>query len=235
MAEKSRKKTALIVGASRGLGLALAADYIRRGWQVIVTIRQATGSAEFQALQASAGAALEVEQLEMTSSEQIAALGRRLKSREIDLLFVNAGVANGPGEQVCDVSTEEFVRVMVTNALGPLRVIEQLVDCVVRGGSVAVMSSGLGSVANNTNGGWEVYRASKAALNTLMRSFAARHADDDRTYLVIAPGWVRTDMGGADALLDVETSISGVVDAMTQRSGAGGVTYVNYQNQILPW
>ncbi len=235
MAATSQKKTALIVGASRGLGLALVAEYIRRGWHVIATIRQATGSPEFQALRAAAGAALLVEQLEMTSPEQIAALGRRLEGRAIDLLFVNAGVANGPGERVCDVSTEEFVRVMVTNTLGPLRVIEQLVDCVVRGGSVAVMSSGLGSVANNTNGGWEVYRASKAALNTLMRSFAARHADDGRTYLVIAPGWVRTDMGGPNALLDVETSITGVVDAMMQRSGAGGVTYVNYQNQILPW
>ena len=235
MTETSQKKTALIVGASRGLGLALAAEYIRRGWQVIATIRQATGLSEFQALQAAAGAALEVLQLEMTSSGQIAALGRRLDGRAIDLLFVNAGVANGPGERVCDVSDEEFVRVMVTNTLGPLRVIEQLVGRVVRGGSVAVMSSGLGSVANNTNGGWEVYRASKAALNTLMRSFAARHADDGRTYLVIAPGWVRTDMGGPNALLDVETSITGVVDAMMLRSGAGGVTYVNYQNQILPW
>ncbi len=235
MTDTPQKKTALIVGASRGLGLALAAEYIRRGWHVITTIRQATGSPEFHALQAAAGAALLVEQLEMTSDEQIAALGSRLQGRAIDLLFVNAGVANGPGERVCDVSTEEFVRVMVTNTLGPLRVIEQLVDCVVRGGSVAVMSSGLGSVANNTNGGWEVYRASKAALNTLMRSFAARHADDGRTYLVIAPGWVRTDMGGPNALLDVETSITGVVDAMMQRSGAGGVTYVNYQNQILPW
>ena len=136
---------------------------------------------------------------------------------------------------MCDVSNEEFVRLMLTNTLGPLRVIEQLVERVVRGGSVAVMSSGLGSVANNVNGGWEVYRASKAALNMLMRSFAARHADDGRTYLVIAPGWVRTDMGGPNASLDIETSITGVVDAMTQRSGAGGVTYINYQNQILPW
>ena len=233
--ETSQKKTVLIVGASRGLGMALAAEYLRRGWHVIATIRQATGSAEFQALQATASAALEVLQLEMTSSAQIDALGRRLEGRAIDLLFVNAGIANGPAERVCDASTEEFVRLMVTNTLGPWRVIERLVERVVRGGSVAVMSSGLGSVTNNTNGGWEVYRASKAALNTLMRSFAARHADDGRTYLVIAPGWVRTDMGGPNAFLDIETGIPGVVDAIAQRSGAGGVTYVNYQNQILPW
>lgn len=232
--ETSQKKTVLIVGTSRGPGMALAAEYLRRGWYVIATIRQAAGSAEFQARQAAAGA-LEVPQLEMTSSAQIDTLGRRLDGRAIDLLFVYAGIANGQGEWVCDVSTEEFVRLMVTNTLGPLRVIERLVERVVRGGSVAVMSSGLGSVTNNTNGGWEVYRASKAALNTLMRSFAARHADDGGTYLVIAPGWVRTDMGGPNALLDIETGIPGVVDAIAQRSGAGGVTYVNYQNQILPW
>ena len=95
MTEASQKKTALIVGASRGLGLALAAEYIRRRWQVITTIRQATGLSEFQALQATAGTALEVLQLEMTSSEQIAALSRRLDGRAIDLLFVNAGVPTG--------------------------------------------------------------------------------------------------------------------------------------------
>ena len=85
--ETSQKKTALIVGASRGLGMAVAAEYLRRGWHVIATIRQATGSAESQALQAAAGAALEVLQLEMTSSAQIEALGRRLDGRAIDLLF----------------------------------------------------------------------------------------------------------------------------------------------------
>jgi NAD(P)-dependent dehydrogenase (short-subunit alcohol dehydrogenase family) len=86
-----------------------------------------------------------------------------------------------------EATTAEFVRVMVTNALGPLRVVEVLQDLGPKTGTIGVMSSGLGSVADNDRGGWEVYRASKAALNTLMRSFAARHADDPRALLIIAP------------------------------------------------
>ncbi len=96
--------------------------------------------------------------------------------RSFDLLFVNAGVTNDPQETVGEVSTEEFIRVMVTNALSPMRVIERLEELVPPAGTIAVMSSGLAAVADNEAGGWEVYRGSKAALNTLMRSFAARHA-----------------------------------------------------------
>ena len=235
MPAASLSKTALIVGASRGLGFALAREYVRRGWRVIATIRQSSRPEALRSLKAANPEAIDIETLDMTLPGEIAALRERLAGRAIDLLFVNAGVANGPAETVRDTATEEFVRVMDTNALSPLRVIEQLIDRVVAGGNVAVMSSGLGSVANNVNGGWEVYRASKAALNTLVRSFAARHAGDSRTYLVIAPGWVRTDMGGPNAALDVETSIPGVVDAIERRGGAGGVVYVDYQNQIVPW
>ena len=100
-------------------------------------------------------------------------------------------------EKIANVSTEEFVRVMVTNALSPMRVIEVFKDLVPSTGTIGVMSSGQGSVANNTNGKYEAYRSSKAALNMLMRSVAARHHDDPRTLLLMAPGWVRTAMGGA--------------------------------------
>ena len=151
------------------------------------------------------------------------------------MLFVNAGVANNPDETVGEISTEEFTRVMQTNALGPMRVIEALHGQVPDDGVVAAMSSGLGSVSANESGGWEVYRASKAALNTLMRSFAARHRDTRRTFLVVAPGWVRTDMGGAGASLDVETSIRGVVDSVTAQAGKPGVRYVDYRGQTVPW
>jgi NAD(P)-dependent dehydrogenase (short-subunit alcohol dehydrogenase family) len=231
----SKPRTALIAGASRGLGLALAQEFLVRGWNVIATVRNAAGEGRLRALQDAGGGALEIESLDITVPEQIAALSARLAGRSLDLLFVNAGVANGPAETVRDASTEEFIRLMVTNALGPLRVIEALIGHVARGGSVAVMSSGLGSVTNNVAGGWEVYRASKAALNTLVKSYAARQAGDARTYLVIAPGWVRTDMGGPNAALGIETSIPGVVNAIEQRSGTPGVVYVDYQNQIVPW
>jgi NAD(P)-dependent dehydrogenase (short-subunit alcohol dehydrogenase family) len=97
------------------------------------------------------------------------------------------------------------------------------------------MSSGLGSVADNEAGGWEVYRASKAALNTLMRSYAARHRGDPRGLFLIAPGWVRTDMGGPGAALDVDTSISGVVSTIAAHSGKPGLHYLNYQGKTVRW
>ena len=98
---------------------------------------------------------------------------------------------------------------MVTNALSPLRFIEAFADLVPTNGVIAAMSSGLGSVTNNTRAGWEIYRASKAALNTMLRSFAVRRGDG-RTVLAVAPGWVKTDMGGPNAALDVGTSVNAV-------------------------
>ena len=92
-----------------------------------------------------------------------------------------------------------------------MRVVETFKDLVPPTGTIAIMSSGQGSVSNNETGGYEVYRASKAALNTLMRSFAARHRDDPRTLLLLAPGWVRTDMGGPMARLSIQDSIPNLV------------------------
>ena len=231
----SYRSTALIIGASRGLGLALAREYLRRGWQVVATVRDPHQPTGLQALQAEAGDALEIEAVDFVDQEQVAALRERLGQREFDVLFVNAGVTNTPTETIGEVSTEEFMRVMVTNALSPMRVVERFIDRVSATGQVAVMSSELASVANNVVGGWEVYRASKAALNTLMRSFVARRAGDPRTFCVMAPGWVRTDMGGCEAPLDIETSIPRVVDTLAARQGTRGLVFVNYLNEVLPW
>ncbi|WP_420993219.1 SDR family oxidoreductase [Cupriavidus sp. 30B13] len=227
--------TALIVGASRGLGWGLAREYLRRGWRVIGTVRDGGGDTPLHRLRAEAGGALEIEQVDITRPEAVARLATRLDGRRLDLLFVNAGVSNDPAAPAGAVSTDEFNRVMVTNALSPVRVVEALAPLVAPDGRIAVMSSELGSVALNDDGGWEVYRASKAALNTLMRSLVARRAGDTRTHYVVAPGWVRTDMGGADAPLDIETSMPGVADAIEFRRGTPGLVYVNYRNEILPW
>src|ERR1700753_1209485 len=197
------EQTALIVGASRGLRLGLTREYLSHGWRVVATARDAKAAA-LLALRTEFKGALEIETVDIAEGDQIASLRQRLAERRFDLLFVNAGVTNDPDETIGEVATEEFTRVMVTNVLGPMRVVETFIDRVRPAGVVAVMSSGLGSVADNDGGGWEVYRASKAALNTLMKSFAARRSDK-RTYLVMSPGWVRTDMGGPSASLDVAT------------------------------
>ncbi len=230
----NKKPTALIVGASRGLGLALAETYIDRGWNVVATVR-GTARTELHDLKAQRGDPLEIETVDIVEKDQVAALHDRLKGRTFDLLFVNAGVTNDPDETIGEVSTDDFIRVMVTNALSPMRVIETLGDLVSPTGTIGVMSSGLGSVADNEHGGWEVYRGSKAALNTLMRSYAARHRNDGRSLVIIAPGWVRTDMGGPHATLSIDQSIPRVVDTIAAQAGKPGLRYLDYQGRTVRW
>lgn len=227
-------RRALLIGASRGLGLALAQEWLRCGWHVVATVR----SPERTRLHDLAGAHrenIEIETVDVTVPAQIAALRQRLASRTFDLLFVNAGVTNQPEGTVAETSTEEFVRVMVTNALGPLRVIEALQDLVTPAGTIGVMSSGQGSVANNERGGHEVYRGSKAALNTFMRSYAARHSSDRRTLVLMAPGWVRTELGGPGARLSIEESIPNVVKTLDSLQGRPGLHYVDYLGRTVAW
>jgi NAD(P)-dependent dehydrogenase (short-subunit alcohol dehydrogenase family) len=234
MQDTPQQKTVLLIGASRGLGFAMVEEYLKRNWRVIATGRQHS-TAKLCEFAAKSDGALEVETVDITSQDQLAALRERLAHRRLDVLFVNAGVKNDDRETIADVSTEEFVRVMVTNALSPMRAVETLQDLVRPGGTIGVMSSGQGSVTNNVKGNYEVYRGSKAALNMFMRSFAARHADDTRTLLLMAPGWVRTDMGGPQARLSIEESIPTLVNTMEAYAGRSGLHYVDYLGRVVPW
>ena len=222
----------LLIGASRGLGLALAEEWAKNGWQVTATVRSAGRSRLHELADSQAG---QIETVDITEPEQIAALHTRLADRRFDLLFVNAGVTNEPEGTVAETTTEEFNRVMVTNALGPLRVVETLQDLVEPEGTIAVMSSGQGSVTNNVHGGHEVYRGSKAALNTFMRSYAARHGDDPRALVLMAPGWVRTELGGPGARLEIHDSIPNVVKTLDALHGKPGLHYVDYLGKTVPW
>jgi NAD(P)-dependent dehydrogenase (short-subunit alcohol dehydrogenase family) len=228
-----RERVALIIGASRGLGLALTGEFLNRGWRAIATVRGERRTALHELAERSDR--LEIEHVDTLEPDQVASLRQRLAGRRLDLLFVSAGVANGIDETVTTATTEEFVRTMVTNALAPMRAVEALQDLVSPAGTIAVMSSGLGSVTNNTYGLWEVYRASKAALNTLMRSYAARHAGEARALLLVAPGWVRTEMGGSEATMSIDESIPRVVDMVERQAGKAGLQYLNYRGETLPW
>ena len=234
MPASTPEKRLLLFGASRGLGLAIAQEYLKRGWQVVATARKSSGTA-LHDLVDKVGGQLAIEIVDIADPVQVAAQRRRLGSERFDLLFVNAGVTNDDRETIADVSTEEFVRVMVTNALSPMRVIETLQDVVRPAGTIGIMSSGQGSVANNENGNYEVYRGSKAALNMFMRSFAARHKNDPRTLLLLAPGWVRTDMGGPQARLSIEESIPTLADTMLAATGKTGLHYLDYLGLTVPW
>ncbi|MDT8911417.1 SDR family NAD(P)-dependent oxidoreductase [Amycolatopsis sp. PS_44_ISF1] len=226
--------TVLVIGASRGLGHALAAEYLGRGAHVVATVRGSARTPLHELLD-TAGGRLEIEQVDITRPEQVRSLRDRLGDRRFELLFVNAGITNPQEETSADVSTEDFTRLMVTNALSPLRVIETLGGLVEPDGTIAIMSSGQGSIANNERGGFEVYRASKSALNQLMRSYAARHREDRRTLLLMAPGWVRTELGGPDARLTIGESIPGLVDTMDAQRGRPGLQFLDYRGETVAW
>jgi NAD(P)-dependent dehydrogenase (short-subunit alcohol dehydrogenase family) len=233
MSAASENASVLLIGASRGLGYAIAAEYIDRGSRVVATVR-GDGRTALHELQDRAGGQLEIEHVDINALEQVNALRDRLGARTFDLLFVSAGVTHRLDETAANITAEEFTRVMITNTLSPMRVIETLGQLTEPQGTIAVMSSGQGSIANNQGGGWEIYRASKSALNQLMRSYAARH-EDDRTLLLMAPGWVRTDMGGPDARLTVSESITNLVTTVDAQRGRPGLQYLDYLGQMVPW
>jgi NAD(P)-dependent dehydrogenase (short-subunit alcohol dehydrogenase family) len=123
---------------------------------------------------------------------------------------------------------------MLTNALGPMRAVELLEGLVPASGVLAVMSSEIGSITRNS-GHWELYSSSKAALNMLMKCFSARHADDPRALLLVAPGWVRTEMGTSVAPLSIEDSIPFVVESVERSRGRAGLRFIDRNGRTLPW
>ena len=225
----------LLIGASRGLGLAMAAEFLNKGWNVVGTVQESPRT-ELHDLADGHPGRVEIEPLDVTEPDQITTLHDRLSGRSFDVLFHNAGTANANAhEPVGEVSAEAFVRVMVTNALGPMRVIEALQDLVPADGLIGVMSSGQGSISNNEKGGAEVYRGSKAALNQFMRCYAARHAGEPRALVLMAPGWIRTALGGPDAPFGVEEAIPNVVDVLLSQQGKPGLRYLDREGHPVPW
>lgn len=226
----TRQRNALIVGASRGLGLGLVETFLKRGWRVTATQRKPS-----PALAGLVSKRLAIETTDIDDDDAVSALRQRLSSQTFDLVFVVAGVATQADDPLHEASREVAAQVYLTNAISPIRFAEVFADTIARGGTLAFMSSILGSVTLNDSGGWETYRASKAALNTNARSFEIRHRDDPFGVLLLHPGWVRTDMGGAEADIDVETSVTGMADVIESRAGKRGAVYLDYTGQTLAW
>jgi NAD(P)-dependent dehydrogenase (short-subunit alcohol dehydrogenase family) len=226
-------KKALIIGASRGIGLGLVREHLSRGWHVTVTVR--TQSDDLDAVRKDAGDRLVIATLDIGRPSQLKELQAQLAGQSYDMLFLNAGILTGRGVPLSDVPDSDIADIFLTNAINPIRVADALHERVASGGTIAFMSSILGSVSTNDDGRAELYRASKAALNSLICSFRARHAKANYTLLALHPGVVRTSMGGADAPLDVETSARGVADVLAARWASGGHAFVDYRNTVIPW
>jgi NAD(P)-dependent dehydrogenase (short-subunit alcohol dehydrogenase family) len=227
----SPKHTVLLLGASRGLGLGLAREYLSRGWRVIATARD--NAKNLEALASETKGDLRIERVDIADADGVAELRAALKDEKLDLLFVVAGISGSVPAPLHEVSPDEAARVWLTNAYYPIVAAEAFVDLLKPKATIAFMSSRLGSIELNDYGSWETYRISKAALNMGSRSFFHRHPD--HAVLSVSPGWVKTDMGGSSATFDIETSCRNVANAIGKHAGTAGHRYVNYDGEELPW
>lgn len=224
-------RNALIIGASRGLGLGLAERLSEAGWNVVATVRDPSRAAGLATLKG-----VQVQTLEMNSSQQLDALQAQLKGQSFDLLFVNAGV-KGPDEQNAEhAQLAEVGDLFMTNSVAPIRVAQRFAAQLnPNGGVIAFMSSILGSVGIPDAPEMALYKASKAALNSMINSFVVQLGDTPLTVLAMHPGWVKTDMGGEGAEIDVLTSTRGMVEQVQACSGKGGLHFINYKGESLVW
>jgi len=227
--------SALIVGASRGIGLGLVREFAARGYEVVGTVRTQASASELKSAASADPRKVRIETVDTTDVASAEALRDRLKGQIFDVVILNAGIGGPRDKNPRTVDGEAFCHLFVTNSLGPVRLAEILAANVrPQSGLVAFMTSQLGSIANNT-GGMELYRASKAALNSFARSFAARHRDKGWVVLLLHPGWVRTGMGGPGAAIDVETSARGLADVVERGLRERRDGFFDHKGDELPW
>lgn len=224
-------KTALIIGASRGLGLGLVQRLSEDGWRVTATVRNPQQPGALADVPS-----VRIEQLEMNDTAQLDGLKQRLDGEVFDLVFINAGVMGPLPQDLERVSTEQVGELFMTNAVAPIRVARRLAGQLREGsGVLAFMSSILGSVAIPDGGELCLYKASKAALNSMINSFVVELQRPDLCVLAMHPGWVKTDMGGENAEIDVHTSTQGMLKQIKANSGNGGLHFINYKGEALTW
>lgn len=205
-------KTAIIIGASRGIGLGLARELANRGYRVIASERSDSG--ELRDAAEAHKPAIEIVKCDVTDKDSLAGLKDPCAERSVDLLILNAGVFGGSKQDLSSLKRQDVADIVMTNAVGPIQAALELLPLVKHGGKIAMMSSKMGSIADSS-GGTNLYRLSKVAQNMLARSLFANHAEARGVgVLSLHPGWVQTDMGGPNALIDVETSVNGMLDIL---------------------
>jgi NAD(P)-dependent dehydrogenase (short-subunit alcohol dehydrogenase family) len=227
----------LITGANRGLGLEFARRYLANGWQVYAARRDPSSASELRRLAGASGHNLRILTLDVTGPASIKAAATELDGQAIDLLLNNAGIGGPRGQTIGNIDYETWAKVLDVNTMGPMRVSEAFVDHVARSERklIVTLTSGMGSIADNTSGGAFAYRSSKAAVNMVVRSLAIDLAPLGITCVVVNPGWVRTDMGGPHANITPAESVKmlrGLIETLgPPQSGK----FFNYDGREYPW
>lgn len=229
-------KTILITGANRGIGLEFTRQCLSSGASVIATCRDPNAASELTSL-VDAGDKLQVFQLDVTERDSIHHFASDMASHPIDTLINNAGVFGVRGESIENVTCDTLQRVMLTNAFGPLELIQAMLPGLKLGHDKLLVSitSRMGSIGDNDSGGRYSYRASKAASNMLMKSLAIDLADEGFHVLSLHPGWVRTDMGGEQAPVLPQESVSNMRAIMDDFANYESGGFYHSEGHKLPW
>jgi NAD(P)-dependent dehydrogenase (short-subunit alcohol dehydrogenase family) len=228
-------RLALVVGATRGIGLGVTKQLLDRGWDVIATARDPANATTLHQIATAHPGRVSIPRLDMNDPAQIDGFAETLGGRLLDAVLVNAGVAGPDHRSASSATMAETGELMFTNAIAPIRLARSLIDRIRPGsGVLASTSSIMGSVALNS-GGHELYRASKAALNSLTRGLWGEVGGRNLTVLTLHPGWVQTDMGGASAAVTVEDSAAGIVQVIERQAGAHKHLFLDYTGKELAW
>ena len=220
----------VVTGANRGLGLELCRQLKQAGAQVIGTARDPQGAIDLRALE------IQVEALDVADAESVAAFAQRLGDTSVDLLINNAGVG-GAGEGISELEIDDVERKFQINSLGPIRVTQALMPHLRRGKGrkIAHVSSRMGSISDNGEGGYYGYRISKAALNMFNRSLAVELVGQGFVCVVLHPGWVRTQMGGSSAPQSPEASARGLLRVIGRLRRQDTGRFFDFTGAEIPW
>ncbi|WP_281646216.1 SDR family oxidoreductase [Parendozoicomonas sp. Alg238-R29] len=227
-------KTIVITGANRGIGLEFCQQYLAAGETVFAVLRSSTPSGQLHTLSEKYPDTLTLITADVTQQEDLHRLHRQLQGQLIDLLINNAGIY---GERLPfgEVNQEEWMRVLQVNTIAPLMVTQALVDLLPAGAKIALISSKMGSISDNTSGCSYIYRSSKAAVNAVGKSLSHDLADKGLSVVICHPGWVRTNMGGPDALIDTQTSVTGLRKVIENLNAENSGQFFNYDGSNIDW
>jgi NAD(P)-dependent dehydrogenase (short-subunit alcohol dehydrogenase family) len=219
---------ALIIGASRGIGREMVRQYLAERWRVIATARTGEQCAELSAMGAQAFP------LDVNNAESVAALAWSMDGEQLDTAVLVAGVY-GPRHDGFPTE-DEFDAVMHTNVLAAMRLLPLIGPMVALGrGKLAVLSSRMASIGSRTSANGSLYRASKAALNSVLKDASIAFGPQGATCVALHPGWVQTDMGGGGALIAVAESVAGLRTTLAGLTAADNGSFLNYDGTPIPW